>query len=358
MKILILALSGIGDALMFTPALSVLKKQLPEAQIDALVMFKGVRDMYSRNPNLSNVLFYDFMKEGTFKSLQYLLKLRKTKYEITINVYPSNRKEYNIFSFLTGAETRVGVKYLRSGKSNFDFLNNVTITENDNLHNVQENVHLVETITDSVVSEIPGLEFHLLEEDLRYAESYLERNNINSEELVIGFHPGCATLKNHIKRRWEPDKFSQLAVQLIEKYNAKILLFGGPEELELKETIAKGISSDRKLVIETDNLAQSVAVMKRCNLFITNDSSLMHIASSLKLNVIAVIGPTNPAYIHPWQTNHRLVTLNLECSPCFFYSPKPLICYRDDVLFKCIKHIDTDMVFRTAEEFLEKFEAS
>jgi heptosyltransferase-2 len=78
----------------------------------------------------------------------------------------------------------------------------------------------------------------------------------------------------------------------------------------------------------------------------------MHIASALKLNVIAIIGPTNTNYIHPWQTRHNIVSLNLDCSPCFFYSPKPLTCFRSDIQFKCIKELGIDMVFEAAGKFL------
>ena len=92
MKILILALSGIGDALMFTPALQLIRRELPDAQIDALVMFKGVKDMYDRNDDFNNVFHFDFLKEGAFNSLKYVIKLRG-KYDAAINVYPSNRKE-------------------------------------------------------------------------------------------------------------------------------------------------------------------------------------------------------------------------------------------------------------------------
>ena len=92
--------------------------------------------------------------------------------------------------------------------------------------------------------------------------------------------------------------------------------------------------------------------MKRCNVFVSNDSSLMHVASALQLNVVAILGPTNPNYIHPWQTEHKIVRLNLDCSPCFIYSPQPLICYRDDVKFKCIKELTVDMVFDSIKNFI------
>ena len=76
MKILIIALSGIGDALMFTPALKLLKKKLPEARIDALVMIKGAEDIYSSNPNITQLYYFDFLKEGKLKSLKFVGGLR------------------------------------------------------------------------------------------------------------------------------------------------------------------------------------------------------------------------------------------------------------------------------------------
>ena len=94
MKILILALSGIGDALMFTPALKLLRQSLPSAEIDALVMFKGTKEIYETNTNFNKIIHFDLIKEGTLNSLKFVLGLRN-KYDATINIYPSNRKEYN-----------------------------------------------------------------------------------------------------------------------------------------------------------------------------------------------------------------------------------------------------------------------
>ena len=52
------------------------------------------------------------------------------------------------------------------------------------------------------------------------------------------------------------------------------------------------------------------------------------------------------------EEHYKIVTLNLDCAPCFFYSPRPLICSRDDVQFKCIKELTTDMVYHTAKNYL------
>jgi heptosyltransferase-2 len=351
MKILILALSGIGDALMFTPAFKLLKENLYDSSLDALVMFKGVRDIFERNKNVDNVLYYDFIHEGAVRSFSYLMKLRH-KYDATINVYPSNRREYNIFSFLIGAKKRAAVRYLRRGLRSLGFLNNLTFRENDSLHNVEENIKLAEEIIGKASGKKPQLEFYFNDDDSNYANEFFERINISGRQVVIGFHPGCAVFKNHIKRRWEPEKFAELGKKLIEEYKAKILIFGGPDETELKNRIAEKINSTDVYVIESENLGQTAAIIKRCNLFITNDSSLMHVASALQLNIIVIIGPTNTNYIHPWRTNYKIVSLDLECSPCFFYSSKPLTCTRKDVKFKCIKELTVDMVLKAAIDFL------
>lgn len=351
MKILILALSGIGDALMFTPALHLMRKELPAAQIDALVMFRGVNDMYLRNPDLNNVFQFDFINEGILRSLKYILRLRH-KYDVSISVYPSNRKEYNIINFLIGAEKRAAAKYLRKDLQNLGDLNNIRVSENDLTHNVQTNIRLVGELLNINFEEEPPLIFPLKMEDEKFVRNFFSENQIKDSDVLVGFHPGSATLKNQEKRRWEPEKFAVLGAKLIEDKKAKILIFGGPEENDLKRNIKNQINSGNSFVIESANLAESAALMARCNVFVSNDSSLMHIASALKLKVVAILGPTNPHYIHPWKTEHNIVRLNLDCSPCFIYSPRPLICFRDDVQFKCIKELTVDMVYRPVEAFL------
>jgi len=358
MKILVIALSGIGDALMFTPALKLLCGVSPGSKIDALVMFRGVKDLFERNKYIDNVLHFDFLKEGAASSLKYILGLRK-KYDITINIYPSNRKEYNIINFLIGARKRAGVQYLRKDAKNLGFLNNFRIVEDDYTHNVQTNIKLVEKLFNIHFDEEPDLEFFLTGEDNDYASNYLNNLRLNDSDLLIGFHPGSAVLKNHISRRWEPEKFIGLGKKLIKELNAKVLIFGGPDEDELKSYISNKINSElspqennHSIAVSTKNLAQTAAIIKHCSIFVSNDSSLMHVASAMKLKVIAIIGPTNQAYIHPWKTKHTIVSLNLNCSPCFIYSPRPLICFRDDVKFKCIKELNVEMVFQAVLDSL------
>ena len=148
------------------------------------------------------------------------------------------------------------------------------------------------------------------------------------------------------------DEFLQQKKIAVVGVSRKKTKFGNAIYKELKEKIFSLIGSKKVNVVNAESLTQSAAIMKRCNVFVTNDSSQMHIAAALGLKVVAIIGPTNQHYIRPWKTEHKIVTLNLDCSPCFFYSPKPLVCNRTDVKFKCIKELKVDMVYSTVLKYL------
>ena len=106
--------------------------------------------------------------------------------------------------------------------------------------------------------------------------------------------------------------------------------------------------------VEAKSILDSAAVMRRLNLFISNDSALMHLAGALGLPTAAIFGPTNETYVHPWKTRYKIVHTGIECRPCFVYSPKPLVCYRTDPAehFLCMRGIEVDQVFNAAKELL------
>lgn len=351
MKILILALSGIGDALMFTPALQELRKQLPNARIDALVMYSGVKDIYSRTNFLDNIYHYNFLNSTYFSALKFISQFIG-EYDISINIYPSNRKEYNVISFIIGAKNRYAIKYLRRDFLSLGFLNNQRVSEDDSLHNVEENYNLIQLLLNKSLTEQGSLIFNLTQEDVDYANNFYDEQKFSSDDLLIGFHPGCSTLKNHANRRWSAENFGKLAEKLSQNHNVKILVFGGKDETELKIQVFENSSKENIFLVNTENLAQTAAIMKRLKVFISNDSSLMHVAAAMQLKVVAILGPTNKNYIHPWKTEFRIASLDLDCSPCFHHSPKPLTCIRKDKKFKCVRDLSVDLVYQRVLELL------
>jgi heptosyltransferase-2 len=358
-KILIIALPGIGDALMSTPMLALLRQAKPVAEIHVLTMFHATRELFLTNPNLDAIHFFDFINGNIFEGLLYLLHLRKIGFDISINIYPQNRREYNLFALLIGASKRVGINYNHKNWQNFSWLLTDTIPENDLYHCVEENVRLLSTLgvnPELHEKSLPSLELHLLPEHTDFAEQWINsvysRASVPGPQLLIGFHAGTALFKNHIHRRWAPEKFAELAKKIHQQYHTRVLLFGGPDDTEANETILD-LAPDAIIEVKTRSIMDSIAIMQKLSLFVSNDSALMHIAGALHLPTVAIFGPTKETYVHPWKTTYEIVHTGIECRPCFYYSPKPLTCYRsEDEQFLCIRNIEVEHVYAAATRFL------
>lgn len=346
-KILVLCLPGIGDALLFTPALRSLRAYFPKAQIWVLVMFKGSQEVLEKNPHIDRIIFWEFLKEGALRSFKFLLELRRQRFDISIMAYPANRIEYSLVHLLAGAKRRYGHRYHHRDLSSLNVLHGHTIWEHDERHNVEEDLALLHLL--GIEAQRPILlELYLSEEDRAFAEDWLTQRQLHGA-LLIGFHAGTAEFKNQAKRRWAKEKFATLGDALAQELEAQILIFGGPEEQELKEEICHRMSPPG-LVVTNTTMRQTAALIEKCALFVSNDSALMHTAAAMKVPCVVIFGPTNPKWVYPYGTRYRMVRLGLSCSPCFYYSARPLTCARGD--FACIEGVSVDQVLRTARQLL------
>ncbi len=354
-RILIIALPGVGDALLATPMIELLRKAKPEAEIHVLVMFAATKEMFDSDPFIDHVHFYDFVNGGKAGALKTVFGLRRIGFDISMNIYPQNRREYNLIALLIRATTRLGIRYRRLSRKNLDWLNTDTIVEDDLLHCVEENVRLLSLIGiehELNESTLPKLRLTLRDEHKQFAEQWFRDQNLipkTSGTPLIGMHAGTALFKNHIKRRWAPEKFADLAKRLVKEQNAKVLLFGGPDDVSANDVIRK-LAGDAVTFVVTRSIMDSIAVMQHLDQFISNDSALMHIAGALDLPTVAIFGPTNEVYVHPWKTQSEIVQTSIECRPCFVYSPRPLTCYRQNPAehFMCVTEISVEMVNESA----------
>jgi heptosyltransferase-2 len=357
-KILVIALPGIGDALLSTPMLRLLREAKPNAEIHAFVMFSATRDLFRANPNIDHVHHFDFLHSPKIEGILFLLHLRSIGFDLSINIYPQNRREYNLLALIIGAGHRIGVRYKRRDWQNLNWLCNSTVVEDDQYHCVEENVRLLSRVGISPkLSEdsLPPLEIYLSNDDRAYASQWLAERHLTGNDHLVGFHAGTALFKNHIKRRWAPEKFAELAKRLKHGIGATVLLFGGPDDTEANEIITKH-AGDAIIEVKTDTIMHSIALMEKMKLFVSNDSALMHIAGGLKLPTVAIFGPTNETYVHPWKTKYEVVHTGVECRPCFVYSPKPLMCYRKDPSehYMCIRDIEVGQVLNAVDVLLKK----
>jgi heptosyltransferase II len=352
MRILINALSGIGDAIMFSPALALLKKHLPDSKIDMMVMFKQVEEIYRNNPAVNKIYYFDFIHKPKYESFKDALTLRKNKYDASINVYPSNRKEYNGIQYIVGAKKRIAKRYNHYSKRNLDFLNNYLTDEIKDRHNVLQNFDLIKfLVPNAKEEELGGFDIKVSMDDEVFAQKYFIDNVLN-DKLVIGFHAGSATLKGHINKRWDWRKYTELARELHKKHYAHIILFG--TEKDVNEKIYNEIKSIA-YVPKVNGIMQSLALMKKCSLMVSNDTALMHLAAGLKIPTAAIFAYTNYKELYPWKNKHIIVRRELECSPCFFNSPRSVKCiYTGEEEFKCIKTIEVSEVLAVCEKLIEE----
>ncbi len=350
-RIGIVPIYGIGDLLLSTPAIRNLKENCLDCSVEIFVISETHKDVLKFNPYIDKIYLFPFTKASKLKVLKYLMNFRNV-FDVTINFYPSNRYHYNLFAYILNAPLRVGHRYLKSDNISLNFLKNLTVKERIDRHVVQQNLDLLPLIgiPKSNIVEYP-LQYFITEDEVSRAEQFIKKSI--GDGLIIGFHPGSSTLKGHINRRWPPKYFADLAKLILKKFKqAKILIFGGVEDEEAKIFIEKEVNDSRVFVINTSNIRETAALIKQCDLFVTNDSGLMHLAAAVQIPIIAIFGPTNYKWVRPWKTKHRIVSLNLPCSPCFYYSPSPLRC-KAKLNFKCLRELYPEMVMDAVEDILK-----
>lgn len=344
MRVLILPLYGIGDTLMTTPAIEILKKNL-NVKITNLCMFKTNFEILKANPFIDEIIFFPFMEKSKFEVFQFILSLRG-KFDYSINFYPSNRWQYSALSWMFGAKWRVGHRYIKRDLRELNFLKNLTVRENEELHNVQENVRLLEFFGIKT-DEIPAMKVYLSEEEIAQGMSFVNQNSKKS--VRIGIHAGTSKFKGHVKKRWPKEKFLALINSLSE---FDFFLFGTHEEELENRFIFENAKYNNVILVSNKTIREVAAIIKQMNIFVSNDSGLMHLASALSIPVVAIFGPTNPKWVSPWGVRSKVVRVELPCSPCFYYSPKPLKC-RNKIEFQCLRDIKVETVREAALDLIQ-----
>ena len=121
MKIAITPLYGIGDTLLTTPALRLLKEKRPNDQVVFFTLSKVTHDVLLFNPYIDKLVYFPFL-EASLKDVFLFFKKHWGMFDVVINFYPTNRYHYNVFAFLLGAKIRIGHRYLKMDLVSLNFL--------------------------------------------------------------------------------------------------------------------------------------------------------------------------------------------------------------------------------------------
>jgi heptosyltransferase II len=333
-RIMIRAANWVGDAIMTTPAIRAIRRNFPSAHITLLAK-PWVAPVFAHNPDIDAVMIYQAAgRHGGLKGLLRLAgDLRSQRFDLAILF--QNAFEAALLSFLAGIPRRLG--FTTDGRT-------ALLTERIRTWRPLKHGHLIDYYLGLISAA--GMTLHgrqltlVITPDEQYeARRYLSQRGL-IEGLWIGLNPG-ATFGS--AKRWLPGRFVELGRRLISEQNAHILIFGGPGEAGLGQWLAAEIGDRAIDLCGQTTLRQAMALIGQCNLFVTNDSGLMHVAAALEIPQVAIIGPTDPVATGPVNAASRMVYLPEACefSPCL--QPHcPIFDHR------CMTAISVELVMQTS----------
>lgn len=318
MRIAVLCLPGIGDALMATPMIKVLRKNYPHAQIDIICMFGGVEYIFKNNPYINNIYLLSLYKQNPLKALKRIIALRKNAYDISILAFPAYRREYHIVSWLIGAKKRVAHQFAKGYWKESNFLNTNLVAVDETVHNVINNLNLLRAVDINWKKYLNerniSYDLHLERSDILFGEKYIHSLKWNKKNIVI-IHPGSIDSPAGMLKRWPKEFFISLAKNLI-KRKKNILIFVGPFEVELGNEIVSSVASNRCVLVKS-TFSKSVGILNVCPLLISNDNGFAHLANALKIKEIVLFGPTNPEWCAPYNKKYSTVLRKATFTPWF-----------------------------------------
>ncbi|MBN2010346.1 glycosyltransferase family 9 protein [candidate division KSB1 bacterium] len=354
-NIAVLSVSGIGNTIFAVPMLRLLRKQYPNAHIVLFVRFKAARDLFQACPYVDEIIVVDYAILKTLKErIQFVLDIRQRKFDLCIIPFPSEKRDKNIFSFLTGAPVRISNSYVIDRITDLGFLQTKRIPVDVTIHDLDQNLRILEELGIDTSNADRTLQVWVSDEDKAFAKKYLQEklgaDNLN-KKLIVGFHAGSSEEFGMTYKRWAPENFARLGDMILEKYDAEILLFGGPEEKELKQAIAKSMKRTPH-IIEKTSLPKDAAIMDYCHLFVSNDSGNMNLALAVGVKTIGLFGPVDSVRADLKSEQHRIIQSPAHCSPCWGLAniTEPLICTQPEVI--CMKKIAYDSVQKIVDEYL------
>lgn len=298
MKILIVSLAGIGDTLSATPLIEELRSQFPSAQIDCLVMWKGSADILKFNPHINRIYHFNMIKSGRKKSLLFCLKLRREKYDLSINTHPQSKRIYRIVSRIIGARIRASHTYECSGFID-RMLSNRSLPQDYHSHLIKNNLNLLSCAGISPQLRDPYYRLYLSKADRVAANTLFSALNPHGK-AIVGIHVGSGGTKNLPLRRWPLENYLALIKKLLKNKRIHILLFGGPEEEKENEYLKSKIQNPNLRIVKTENMGETAGVISKCHVFLSVDTALMHVASAMKVpHQVVIETPTFNKTVHP-----------------------------------------------------------
>ena len=334
-RILILRLRSIGDIVLLTPALRLLKQWRPDLRISVLVETR-FRDLLQANPAVDEILTPG---EGSgarrlLSRLAVTRALRRRGFSLCINLHggPTSRT----FARWSGARWRVGFAHYRGAT-----LYNVLVPDARTILN-QPSLHTAEHQAAAFFylgmprKEIPRAQIFSGEGQAEWWHAKRASLGIASEQAYAIVHPAAS----YKTKEWATEKFARIGEYLEREAHLAAIYSCGPGEAPVLDAVEKASGAPLRR-LEGMTLAQFAAALAEARLFVGNDSGPAHMAAALARPVVVIFGSSSSPIWGPWPREHassRIVQNPFDCNPC----PGDR-CYRFDNP-ECILSVTFDQV--------------
>lgn len=335
-RFLIVAPSWVGDAILSQPLLRRLLKRNPGSSIDVFAP-KWVAPVLARMPEVSNVIANPFGHGQLRLADRWRCgqQLKQRGYDHAI-VLPNSIKSA-LIPFLAGIPKRTGF----IGEMRYGLLNDARKLDAAALPLMVERYALL--------AEAPGaglshpLEKPSLQADAAGARTVIARLGLDINKPMAAFCPGA---EYGPAKRWPTEHFATLAKEYVQS-GYEILLLGSAKDQPVGAEINRLSGNICRDLTGQTNLAEVIDLMSCARFVVSNDSGLMHVAAALNKPTAALFGSSSPLHTPPLSDRARVISLRLECSPCF---------QRECPLghFNCMRQLHPALVQQTVTQLVDQ----
>lgn len=175
-----------------------------------------------------------------------------------------------------------------------------------------------------------------------WSEEFWRRCGLQGRKVLV-FAPGSGARE----KNWPFEFYLEVAAWWKKKFTGESIVVLGPVEEERGQSARDW---EHMRVAGGLELAKLAALIRRCDLYLGNDSGVTHLAAALGVEAVALFGPTDPLQWAPYGERITVVTQNVECSPCSTQVMKS--CPHR----KCLTTLSAAHVIGRMENLLEKTE--
>ena len=331
-RILILQTAFLGDVVLTTPLFRAVKRLYPEAHL-TLLTTPAAKPLVEEDPHLDEIITFD--KKGGEGMTSIISRVREGRHDLIISPHRSHRT--SIIAMLSGASVRVGYR-----EAGFSFAYNRRVQRPMELHEVDRILALLKPLGVAVEDSDRTLYAGYTWEERELVDGLLKEAGFAPGEKILGLAPGSVWAT----KRWRAEGFAEVARELKNR-GYRIVIIGGPDDLAAAGAVEDLIGGEVLNATGKTPLKALAAWLDSFALFVTNDSSPLHIAAARGVPTVAVFGATVKALgFYPFHERSRLVEHDLPCRPCGLHGGDDC----PEGHFDCMVLVTADYVLRALQE--------